>query len=113
MTMDELHGILTTYEMRKEKDNLVMKEATFKASNKMNKKDKQKPKSYCSYNDDSEEDEEVADFVRRLKRGTKKYKGMLPLKCFNCDGVGHFANKCLYKKNKGNEEDDSKKKRKI
>jgi hypothetical protein len=40
------------------------------------------------------------NFVRRLKRGTEKYKGMLPLKCFNCDGVGHFANKCPYKKKK-------------
>jgi hypothetical protein len=53
------------------------------------------------------------NFVRRLKRGTNKYKGMLPLKCFNCDGVVHFANKCPYKKNKGNEEDDSKKKKQI
>jgi hypothetical protein len=42
----------------------------------------------------------VANFVRRLKRGTKKYKGMLPLKCFNCDGVGNFSNKCPYKKKK-------------
>jgi hypothetical protein len=100
MTMDELHGILTAYEMRTEKDNPVTKEATFKASKKTKKKDKQNPKSDCSCNDDSEEDEEVANFVRRMKRGTDKYKGMLPLKCFNCDGVGHFANKCPYKKKK-------------
>jgi uncharacterized coiled-coil protein SlyX len=80
MTMDELHGILTAYEMRIEQDNPVMKEATFKASKKTKKKDKQNPKSDCSCSDDSEEDEEVANFVRRLKRGTDKYKGMLPLK---------------------------------
>jgi hypothetical protein len=55
----------------------------------------------------------VANFVRRMKRGTGKYKGMLPLKCFNCDGVGHFSNKFPYKKKKGNEEDDSKEKNKI
>jgi hypothetical protein len=113
MTMDELHGILTAYEMRTEQDNPVTKEATFKASKKTKKKDKQNPKSDCSCNDDSEEDEEVANFVRRMKRGTDKYKGMLPLKCFNCDGVGHFSNKCPYKKKKGNEEDDSKKKKQI
>jgi hypothetical protein len=88
-----------------------MKEETFKASKKTKKKEKQNAKSDCSYNDDSEEDEEVANFVRRLKPGIKKYKGKLPLICFNCDGVGHFANKCPYKKNKINEEEyDPKKK---
>jgi hypothetical protein len=30
MTMDELHGILIAYEMRKEQDNLVTKEDAFK-----------------------------------------------------------------------------------
>jgi hypothetical protein len=113
MTMDELHRILTTYEMRIDQDNPIKKEATFKASKKTKKKDKQKPKSDCSCSDDSEEYEDVANFLRRLKKGTGKYKGMLPLKCFNCDGVGHFSNKCPYKKNKGNEEDDSKTKNKI
>jgi len=42
LSMDELHGILTTYEMRIEKDNPVKKEETFKASNKTKKKKKQK-----------------------------------------------------------------------
>jgi hypothetical protein len=98
MTMDELHGILTTYEMRTEQENPVTKEETFKESKKMKKKYKQNPKSDCSCNDDSEEDEEVANFIRRLSKGTDKYKGMLPLICFNCDGVGNFSNKCPYKK---------------
>jgi hypothetical protein len=30
--------------------------------------------------------------------------------CFNCDGIGHFANKCPHKKKKRNEEDDSNRK---
>jgi hypothetical protein len=30
--------------------------------------------------------------------------------CFNCDGIGHFSNKCPHKKNKRNEEDDSNRK---
>jgi hypothetical protein len=113
MTMDELHGILTTYEMRMEQDNPVTKEVSFKESKKIKKKDKQNPNSDCSCNNDLKEDEEMANFVRRIKKGTDKYKGMLPLKCFNCDGVGHFVNKCPYKKNKVNEEDDSKKKKQI
>jgi hypothetical protein len=38
MTMDALHGILTTYEIRTEQDNLVTKEATFKASRRRRRK---------------------------------------------------------------------------
>jgi hypothetical protein len=55
----------------------------------------------------------VENFVRKLKRGTKKYIGMLPFKFFNCDGVGHFASKFPYKNKENNEEDDFKKKKKI
>jgi hypothetical protein len=44
LSMDELHGILTTYEMRIEKYNPVMKEATFKASKKTKKKKQAKSK---------------------------------------------------------------------
>ena len=47
----------------------------------------------------------MANFVKRLKPGTEKYKGKLPLICFDCDGVGHFSNKCPYKKKKINEEE--------
>ena len=52
LTMDEPYGILITYEMRTEKDNQIMKEATFKASKKIKKKYKKKAKSNCSYNND-------------------------------------------------------------
>ena len=41
MSMDELHGILTAYEMRMEQDNPSSKEAAFKVSKKT-KKNKQK-----------------------------------------------------------------------
>jgi hypothetical protein len=101
--MDKLHGILTIYEMRIEKYNPVTKEATFKASTKTNKKNKKNPKSYCSCSDDSEEDKEMVNFVRKLKIGTDKYKGMLPLKCFNYGGIGHFSPKCPHKNNKSDE----------
>jgi hypothetical protein len=41
----------------------------------------------------------VANFVKTLNKGTDgRYRGKLPLICFNCDGIGHFANKCPYKK---------------
>jgi hypothetical protein len=46
-----------------------------------------------------EDDEEVANFVKRLNNGTNgRYRGKIPLICFNCDGIGHFSNKCPHKK---------------
>jgi hypothetical protein len=74
-----------------------MKEATFKESKKTKKKKMQESKPYCSCIDESDEDEEMENFVRKLKRGINKYKGMIPLKCFNCGGIGHFSSKCPHK----------------
>jgi hypothetical protein len=53
----------------------------------------------------------MANVVKRLNKGTNnRYKGKLPLICFNFDGIGHFSNKCPHKKNKGNDEDYSNRK---
>jgi Na+-transporting methylmalonyl-CoA/oxaloacetate decarboxylase gamma subunit len=53
----------------------------------------------------------VANFSRRLNKGNNdRYKGNLPLLCFNFDGIGHFANKFLHKKIKRNDEDYSNRK---
>jgi hypothetical protein len=39
-----------------------------------------------------------------MNKGTDdRYIGKLPLICFNCDGIGHFANKCPYKKKRNDE----------
>jgi hypothetical protein len=91
--MDELHGIFTAYEMRTKQENLDIKEASFKASKRSKQKEKQQKKEHSSNSDDSEDDEEVANFVKRLNKGNdSRYRGKLPLICFNCDGIGHFAN---------------------
>jgi hypothetical protein len=101
--MDELHGIFIAYEMRTEQKNPDVKEETFKAS-KRSKQKKKEQEEYRSNNDVSEDDEEVANFVKRLNKGTNdKYRGKLPLICFNCDGIGHFANKCPHKKKRNDE----------
>ena len=51
-----------------------------------------------------EDDEEVANFVKRLNKGTNdRYRGRIPLICFNCDGIGHFDNKCPYKRKRNDE----------
>jgi phosphoglucomutase len=96
MTMDELHGIPTAYEMRIEKDkptNPSRKESSFKASKKINIEEYK-----TNDNSDSESDVEEANFFRNLKRGTRKYKGKIPFRCFNYGEVGNFTAKCPYAK---------------
>ena len=92
MTMDELHGTLTAYEMRIdiEDGQSMSREAAFKASNKTwNKGHKQEETS-----DDEWDEKEEANFVKRLNKGTRRSKGKLPFKCFNCGRLGHYAKKC-------------------
>ena len=97
ISMDKLHGIFTAYEMRTEQENPYVKEAVFKAS-KRSKKKKKEQEEYRSHSDTTEDDEEVTNFVKRINKGTNgRYRGKLLLISFNCDGIGHFANKCPHK----------------
>jgi hypothetical protein len=78
MTMDELHGTLMAYEMRTgTKSDQTNNEAAFKSIKKT--KDK-----------DNDLDEEIENFVRRFQKGSGRYKGKSPLKCFNCGRIGHI-----------------------
>ena len=88
LKMDELRGILTAYEMRK--GGPSSKDVAFKAS----KSKKGKERNDCS--DESDVESELAQFVRKLKRGSK-LKGKYPLIYFKCGKIGHYAAKCPHK----------------
>ena len=92
MTVDELHGIFTAYEMRTRQNEPSRKESTFNVS--------KEPKKFetPSKNHSENSDDEEALFIKKLERGTGQYKGKIPLKCFNCGKIRHFATKCPYPK---------------
>jgi hypothetical protein len=48
-------------------------------------------------NTDFDIEEIEANFVRTLTKGSGKYKGKLPFKCFKCGRIGHFESKCPHK----------------
>jgi hypothetical protein len=53
----------------------------------------------------------MVNFVKILNKGIDdRYKDKFPLIFFNYDGIGHFANKFIHKKNKRNDEDYSNRK---
>ena len=88
LTMNQLLGNLTAYDMRLPQRKSNVREAAFKIDNS-----KEEKEDTCSCSD-----EEEAKFVRRLDKGSCKYKGKLPFKCLKCGRVGHYASKCPLKK---------------
>ena len=95
LNLSQLHGILIAYEMRT--DDPKQKEAAFKASKQKHQNIEEH--AGCSSELDVLEDE-LANFVNKLPRGTGRYKGKLPLKCFNGGKIGHFVAKCPMRRNR-------------
>ena len=54
-------------------------------------------------------DDEESLFIKKLEKGTGKYKGKLPLKCFNYGRIGHFSSKCAYPKQDDSDERETSK----
>jgi hypothetical protein len=93
LTVDQHHGIFIAYEMRTRNNKSAKDETYFKASKtKIN----QKKKSQSCHHEESNVEE--ANFIRKIQKGSGKYKGKLPFKCFNCGKIGHFASKFPYPK---------------
>ena len=98
--MYELYGIITTYELRLGIDNIPKGEATFKV---IKKTKSQKQKAQTNHN------EEDANLIKKLHKGSRKYKGKIPFKCFNCGRIGHFQAKFPYPKEDSKDEVDKNK----
>ena len=99
--------MVTAYEMRIRQRGSSKKESTFKAS-----KESKKPEVILKNHSENSDDAESL-LIKKLKRGTSKYKGKLPLKCFNCGKIGHFASKFFHPKpDDSNDEETSKKSKK-
>ena len=66
------------------------------------KQKKKKSKIKYASNDSNTDEEDVeqleAFLARTFHRGKGKFKGKLPIICFNCNEVGHIA-RCTQKKN--------------
>lgn len=94
-TREQCLGTLTTFEVRKCGKDKDKSETTFK--------------DFEDGSDDEESSDEMeANFVRKMKKSTAKYKGMLPFECFRCGKIGHIATRCpkkgarqKFKENKG------------
>jgi len=93
LTVDELHGIITTYEMRTWREKPSKGETTFKDSKTKNNHEQKTNEELSNISN-----EEVSNFMKKLKRGSGKYKGNFPLKCFNYGKIGHFSNNFPYPK---------------
>jgi hypothetical protein len=102
LAMDELYGILTAYDLILGHESLPKGEATFKVLKKT-KNQKQKPQ----HNHHEESCVEEANFIKKLQKGSGRYKGKSSFKCFNCGKVGHFEAKCPNPKEDPEDEEDT------
>ena len=67
LTLDELYGILTAYELGIGRENFPKEEATFKV---LKKTKSDKSKIQTSHHEES--DEEEANFIKKLQKGSGK-----------------------------------------
>eukprot|EP00253_Pinus_taeda_P024421 PITA_24421 len=88
LTLDQLHGILKAFEIRKGGTS-DMREANFKSTSKGKEKEEL---GYVL-------EEEELNFVKKLQVGIGRFRCKLPFKCFACGRFGHYAANCPYREN--------------
>lgn len=98
-SFDEMHGFLTTWEMRNEKGKPSDREVVFMAT--------KSTKARVESEEEDTLDLEESNFIWKLKIRQGKYKGKLPFKCFSCGGVDHFTAKCSYIESNDNDDNAS------
>ena len=72
---------------------------TLRRCNQQKKNGKGKHVSSYSSTDKDDVDQLEALLARRFYRGKGKFKGKLPIICFNCNEVGHIVARWTQKKN--------------
>lgn len=100
-----LVGKIVAFELREFGESHGKSETTSKASTFVSGKKKYDPNE-CRISivererrEIEEQERELDDLealiAQRLPKGASKYDGKLPLKCFTCNKIGHFASRCL------------------
>ena len=99
LTLDNLIGKLTTFELRNIDNSVVPSiESSFMTSLKIGKSSRNNKNDDSDSNTNGELDELEALMARRLPKCNGRYRGKLPLACFNCKEVGHITTRCPHKK---------------
>lgn len=97
VTLDSIIGKLTAFELNGYDGSVQKYEFAFRASvsnSSMRKSRDASPNESRSNKEANDEDSLVeleALLAKRLPKGTGKYRGKLPLKCFACNNIGHIA----------------------
>lgn len=90
VSLDSIIAKLTTYELNSFDVSVQKTESSFKASVVPSRKGKEASTSGEPRQSREMDDEEIlmafeALLARKIPKGTSKYKGKLPLKCFSCN----------------------------
>lgn len=96
VSLDSIISKLIAYELNSYDGSVQKTESTFRASAALSRKGKEVGTNCEPRQSRDMDDEEIlmefeALLAKRHPKGTGKYRGNLPLKCFSCNRIGHFA----------------------